>query len=128
MCGFVFFFKQKTAYEMRISDWSSDVCASDLSPTAKKQGSARTCLCSHAFATISGPMPAGSPRDIAKGAMLILSIPVFNFSQLQRPAEGHADRCARACSPVHPQAASGSVQMKARRHSDRESTRLNSSH
>src|SRR3546814_14091608 len=28
MC--VFFFKQKTAYEMRISDWSSDVCSSDL--------------------------------------------------------------------------------------------------
>src|SRR3546814_7519627 len=38
MCSFVvsgflmcfFFFKQKTAYEMRISDWSSDVCSSDL--------------------------------------------------------------------------------------------------
>src|SRR3546814_9389095 len=29
MC-FFFFFKQKTAYEMRISDWSSDVCSSDL--------------------------------------------------------------------------------------------------
>src|SRR3546814_9124804 len=29
MCLF-FFFKQKTAYEMRISDWSSDVCSSDL--------------------------------------------------------------------------------------------------
>src|SRR3546814_5527293 len=32
-CMFVlcfFFFKQKTAYEMRISDWSSDVCSSDL--------------------------------------------------------------------------------------------------
>src|SRR3546814_5792675 len=28
MC--IFFFKQKTAYEMRISDWSSDVCSSDL--------------------------------------------------------------------------------------------------
>src|SRR3546814_2789367 len=28
MC--LFFFKQKTAYEMRISDWSSDVCSSDL--------------------------------------------------------------------------------------------------
>src|SRR3546814_11426175 len=27
-----FFFKQKTAYEMRISDWSSDVCSSDLLP------------------------------------------------------------------------------------------------
>src|SRR3546814_983390 len=31
LCDFVFFFfKQKTAYEMRISDWSSDVCSSDL--------------------------------------------------------------------------------------------------
>src|SRR3546814_8642407 len=29
LCVF-FFFKQKTAYEMRISDWSSDVCSSDL--------------------------------------------------------------------------------------------------
>src|SRR3546814_4002395 len=29
-CRVVFFFKQKTAYEMRISDWSSDVCSSDL--------------------------------------------------------------------------------------------------
>src|SRR3546814_3222535 len=31
-CGllYFFFFKQKTAYEMRISDWSSDVCSSDL--------------------------------------------------------------------------------------------------
>src|SRR3546814_6994771 len=30
VCCVVFFFKQKTAYEMRISDWSSDVCSSDL--------------------------------------------------------------------------------------------------
>src|SRR3546814_1043699 len=29
---YFFFFKQKTAYEMRISDWSSDVCSSDLYP------------------------------------------------------------------------------------------------
>src|SRR3546814_4459355 len=29
-CCVVFFCKQKTAYEMRISDWSSDVCSSDL--------------------------------------------------------------------------------------------------
>src|SRR3546814_9919999 len=38
MCvlDFVFvFFKQKTAYEMRISDWSSDVCSSDLSGHSK---------------------------------------------------------------------------------------------
>src|SRR3546814_20894228 len=35
--GFVFFFfKQKTAYEMRINDWSSDVCSSDLIPDFRK--------------------------------------------------------------------------------------------
>src|SRR3546814_11645468 len=33
---FLFFFKQKTAYEMRISDWSSDVCSSDLSRPARR--------------------------------------------------------------------------------------------
>src|SRR3546814_5751847 len=32
---FFFFFKQKTAYEMRISDWSSDVCSSDLRAFAR---------------------------------------------------------------------------------------------
>src|SRR3546814_15447748 len=32
----VFFFKQKTAYEMRISDWSSDVCSSDLEATPQE--------------------------------------------------------------------------------------------
>src|SRR3546814_5930836 len=36
-CHFLafFFFKQKTAYEMRISDWSSDVCSSDLPQVAR---------------------------------------------------------------------------------------------
>src|SRR3546814_4251939 len=33
----IFFFKQKTAYEMRISDWSSDVCSSDLQRLAHVQ-------------------------------------------------------------------------------------------
>src|SRR3546814_3523706 len=37
--GLFFFFKQKTAYEMRISDWSSDVCSSDLgAPVCGIQG------------------------------------------------------------------------------------------
>src|SRR3546814_7988070 len=36
MC--VFFFKQKTAYEMRISDWSSDVCSSDLVDAILRRG------------------------------------------------------------------------------------------
>src|SRR3546814_17457329 len=54
MVGLLFVFKQNTAYEMRISDWSSDVCSSDLKrfnmanlgewgvkPTAPTRGSAR---------------------------------------------------------------------------------------
>src|SRR3546814_12113080 len=36
VCVFFFFFKQKTAYEMRISDWSSDVCSSDLAMIVRK--------------------------------------------------------------------------------------------
>src|SRR3546814_8053018 len=43
-----FFFKQKTAYEMRISDWSSDVCSSDLYPAL---------LGSFLFGALSAPFP-----------------------------------------------------------------------
>src|SRR3546814_2371806 len=35
-CLCFFFFKQKTAYELRISDWSSDVCSSDLAPRGRR--------------------------------------------------------------------------------------------
>src|SRR3546814_4846024 len=43
-CFIFFFFKQKTAYEMRISDWSSDVCSSDLlCGTILAQPPCRTC-------------------------------------------------------------------------------------
>src|SRR3546814_8210472 len=38
----VFFFKQKTAYEMRISDWSSDVCSSDLEAAEVEAAAARS--------------------------------------------------------------------------------------
>src|SRR3546814_8508001 len=41
----IFFFKQKTAYEMRISDWSSDVCSSDLC----RPGSHRCCTIPRPF-------------------------------------------------------------------------------
>src|SRR3546814_10447416 len=38
LCCIVFFFKQKTAYELRISDWSSDVCSSDLDAGGLQDG------------------------------------------------------------------------------------------
>src|SRR3546814_3905476 len=56
---FFFLFKQKTAYEMRISDWSSDVCSSDLSCGAVTQ---RNLAESAALATASLPR-AGQPSN-----------------------------------------------------------------
>src|SRR3546814_11941224 len=44
----VFFFKQKTAYEMRISDWSSDVCSSDLAVSSSQ---ARAWRCASAISS-----------------------------------------------------------------------------
>src|SRR3546814_15935348 len=41
LCYAFFFFKQKTAYDMRISDWSSDVCSSDLDPVERVDRIAR---------------------------------------------------------------------------------------
>src|SRR3546814_8710267 len=42
VCLFFFFFKQKTSYELRISDWSSDVCSSDLSALAASMSNPRS--------------------------------------------------------------------------------------
>src|SRR3546814_4723556 len=72
LCNFlvVFFCKQKTAYEMRISDWSSDVCSSDLSGGGVWQG------CAIGFATVTeltpdGPVDRGSFTDgMSSGAGL----------------------------------------------------------
>src|SRR3546814_1748916 len=52
-----FFFKQKTAYELRISDWSSDVCSSDLLPRTLKSGDAFALLDPHgdALGAMHGP-------------------------------------------------------------------------
>src|SRR3546814_8343130 len=47
----IFFFKQKTAYEMRISDWSSDVCSSDLLSLVTDEG-ARDWLWEQGFSLV----------------------------------------------------------------------------
>src|SRR3546814_2035133 len=56
-----FFFKQKTAYEMRISDWSSDVCSSDYSTLRASGNTAVTCR----------PISVRTLRSIQKFAGLI---------------------------------------------------------
>src|SRR3546814_14769945 len=60
---FFFFFKQKTAYEMRISDWSSDVCSSDL-PGADVQALARLVHVDDAAGEVEGVGPLVHEHDI----------------------------------------------------------------
>src|SRR3546814_9029760 len=74
--SWVFFFKQKTAYEMRISDWSSDVCSSDLSPRSRRGNDCvnmpmKLLPC---FYRIMGP----APTDRFSGRIIGLSgVPAF---------------------------------------------------
>src|SRR3546814_3845249 len=67
---FLFFFKQKTAYEMRISDWSSDVCSSDLAssptrpipPTTARPRRRKSCATSPGAGSITSS-PAGARSE-----------------------------------------------------------------
>src|SRR3546814_6545709 len=61
-----FFFKQKTAYEMRISDWSSDVCSSDLSQVMRELATALAAC--DADLAIGAIVLTGSEKAFAAGA------------------------------------------------------------
>src|SRR3546814_13672034 len=61
---FCFFFKQKTAYEMRISDWSSDVCSSDLAverPALRATGETMLSLLLPLLLAQAASVPASAP-------------------------------------------------------------------
>src|SRR3546814_5272392 len=60
--SFIFFFKQKTAYEMRISDWSSDVCSSDLLASLSNNGTQT------GSGTRAAALIAARPRSIGRMA------------------------------------------------------------
>src|SRR3546814_10126311 len=85
-----FFFKQKTAYELRISDWSSDVCSSDLhaarssrntgKPPAELNHDERQVCCADGHRALVRPFPRGSTCPV-------------------RPSESQR---SRAGPPVHP--------------------------
>src|SRR3546814_1625259 len=91
---FVFFFKQKTAYEMRISDWSSDVCSSDL------------------FAPVHGlytyhcqRKPGRSPVPFVKRFASVRQGPVLqtrtNRSEERRVGKECVSTCRSRWSPYH---------------------------
>src|SRR3546814_2828206 len=121
--GFFFFFKQKTAYEMRISDWSSDVCSSDLDIHSCKRGPAAGEMTPNLF-HVEG---MGEFR-IAPGTKLG-GQPINHLGRIQKTGgvqwdivrHWHADGRDHGVSPpVQP--------LKRLAPIDRKSTRLNSSH
>src|SRR3546814_13182587 len=57
-----FFFKQNTAYEMRISDWSSDVCASDLQSPICSSGPSRSLISHSCASTTDGAIASELPH------------------------------------------------------------------
>src|SRR3546814_8395427 len=67
----VFFFKQKTAYEMRISDWSSDVCSSDLALGALCRSADVLGLRASAQRKLPCPLARLSLRRTAQPARLV---------------------------------------------------------
>src|SRR3546814_20058163 len=68
-----FFFKQKTAYEMRISDWSSDVCSSDLRqdsnlrPSGPKPDALPGCATPRGRCALAAFIPMWQPEKHANG-------------------------------------------------------------
>src|SRR3546814_4174485 len=112
-----FFFKQKTAYEMRISDWSSDVCSSDLAqpatpgrrPGAAVQAGAKGPWRQHPAPARRPAAPAGHPRTAVAGPHVAGQRPGAGAGALPR-AEVAADhglnaphRRRRAKAPDRPE-------------------------
>src|SRR3546814_4836113 len=69
---FVFFFKQKTAYEMRISNWSSDVCSSDLSPEDFPGHTLGVWFFGNEYPFLSWMAKLGIPTDGSDGGVTVL--------------------------------------------------------
>src|SRR3546814_21015609 len=123
---FLFFFKQKTAYEMRISDWSSDVCSSDLRESLRlRQARGSHVTSTDCLALVEHP--ATQNRDICRDVPCLWALtrsrsgfgsilsptPQPSASDRRRPLAGERDRandgdrseervrgngCGRTCS------------------------------
>src|SRR3546814_4750891 len=108
----IFFFKQKTAYEMRISDWSSDVCSSDLGEEYRRGEGDIDGIADEARVTQQHAEAAEHrQRPSAAAAVMVRLVQ-------QQPGEDEHGRAHRqhgeeGRAPAEP---------------DRKSTRLNSSH
>src|SRR3546814_8159088 len=81
---FIFFFKQKTAYEMRISDWSSDVCSSDLVARTPRIAPAKKGAASPGAMSATGPANIGW-RPSVLSAMILPVGPLVTAATARAP-------------------------------------------
>src|SRR3546814_3093121 len=88
-----FIFKQKTAYELRISGWSSDVCSSDLAGDGEGGMSAAACILDRRSPN-HGPRPDGVPVDI-------LLLHYTDRSEERRVGKECVSTCRSRWSPYH---------------------------
>src|SRR3546814_10296921 len=114
----IFFFKQKTAYEMRISDWSSDVCSSDLVNSFTHDSDVETFVALSAW--IDNWRWAGVPFRLVTGKRMpsrttevVVSFkPVSHWiyerpdrrrarSEERRVGNACVSPCRSRCSPLH---------------------------
>src|SRR3546814_15118798 len=96
---FFFFFKQKTAYEMRISDWSSDVCSSDLLFDRDKTSSARTDVEYSDMATFLAPAAYAASKSLAAQG---LSAKRSHLSELLAALLGYRTLAALTAADLDP--------------------------
>src|SRR3546814_5738272 len=101
-----FFFKQKTAYEMRISDWSSDVCSSDLLAPARMRSTASGSflLINNLIGLGVGPLLIGRVSDSLKstyGLDALRAAAVGGRSEERRVGKECVSTCRSRWSPYH---------------------------
>src|SRR3546814_9089836 len=121
MVGCFVFFKQKTAYEMRISDWSSDVCSSDLLDPQQhcRCRDARPCRRLPRAGDGGGGVPVGAELTMAPPEILLERAEAVAIVTLNRPDRMNAVHLPMMIALADQLAAlEGEV--------DRKSTRMNS--
>src|SRR3546814_4561411 len=112
---FIFFFQQKTAYEMRISDWSSDVCSSDLAMELPRMAFAQL---ERKSGTVMMPIPQQQRRPCQCARSR-------RQPQRRTPQQGPHARAGEQGDAGRDQRQAKTVMAES---ADRKSTRLNSSH
>src|SRR3546814_1639905 len=98
-----FFFKQKTAYEMRISDWSSDVCSSDLLEVSNPSSGELLAMYSRPHFALSGLDQALADVGRRLGVLLddYLDPDPFPRSEERRVGKECVSTCRSRWSPYH---------------------------